>query len=76
MGAFLSYLGKTVLRPMLRPLARFVVGLIAIPMFRLFMRRVVRLQDLDQELEKDLEQWFRAIAGAAGGDAEHGGLPV
>lgn len=59
MGAFFSYLGKTVLRPMLRPLARFVVGLIAIPLFRLFMRRVIRLQDLDEELEKDLEQWFR-----------------
>ena len=31
----------------------------AIPLFRLLLRRVVRLQELDQELEKDLEQWFR-----------------
>ncbi len=59
MGALISYLGKTVLRPLLRPLARFLVGIIAIPLFRLFMRRVVRLQELDAELEKDLEQWFR-----------------
>jgi hypothetical protein len=25
----------------------------------MFLRRIVRLQDLDDELEKDLEQWFR-----------------
>ncbi|MEX0702953.1 MAG: DNA topoisomerase I [Planctomycetales bacterium] len=49
----------SVLRPVLRPLVRLMVGLIAIPLFRLFLRRVVRLQELDKELEKDLEQWFR-----------------
>jgi len=32
---------------------------IAIPLFRLFMRKVIRLQQLDAELEKDMEQWFR-----------------
>jgi hypothetical protein len=48
------------LRPILRPLTRFIVGLIAIPLFRLFLKKVIRLQDLDAELEKDLEQWFRA----------------
>jgi hypothetical protein len=48
------------LRPVLRPLARFLVGLIAIPLFRLFLKKVIRLQDIDRELEKDLEQWFRA----------------
>ncbi len=47
------------LRPMLRPLARLAVGIIAIPLCRLFLRKVVRLQELDQELEKDLEEWFR-----------------
>lgn len=47
------------IRPVLRPLTRLMVGLIAIPLFRLFMRRVVRVQELDEELEKDLEQWFR-----------------
>ena len=51
------------LRPILRPLTRFIVGLIAIPLFRLFLKKVVRLQDLDAELEKDLEQWFRASLG-------------
>jgi len=47
------------LRPMLRPITRFLVGLIAIPLFRLFLRKVVRLQELDEELEKDMEEWFR-----------------
>lgn len=49
-----------VLRPLLKPLTRFLIGALAIPLFRLFLRRVVRLQELDRELEKDLEQWFRA----------------
>jgi hypothetical protein len=52
-------LPMSVLRPVLRPLIRFVVGMLAIPLFRLFLRRVVRLQELDRELEKDLEEWFR-----------------
>ena len=56
MGSLLQQL----LRPILKPLSRILVGVIAIPLFRLFMRRVVRLQQLDAELEKDLEQWFRA----------------
>ena len=59
MGGILRSLIGPILRPVLRPLTRFLVGMIAIPLFRLFLRRVVRLQDLDAELEKDLEQWFR-----------------
>lgn len=55
MGALL----RLIIRPLMRPFTRLIVGLIAIPIFRLLLRRVVRLQDLDQELEKDLEQWFR-----------------
>lgn len=47
------------LQPLLKPIVRLFLGLIAIPIFRLFVRRVVRVQDLDEELEKDLEQWFR-----------------
>jgi hypothetical protein len=43
----------------LRPVIRIVVGLVAIPLFRLFMRRVVRWEKLDGELTKDLEQWVR-----------------
>lgn len=46
-------------RNLLKPLTRFFVGLIAIPIFHLFMSKVVRVQDIDEELEKDLEQWFR-----------------
>lgn len=42
-----------------KPVIRFIVGVIAIPLFRVFMRRVVRMQHLDAELEKDMEQWFR-----------------
>lgn len=51
---------QTVLKPILRPLTRILVGAIAIPIFRLFMRKVVRVQLVDAELNKDLEQWFRA----------------
>lgn len=60
MGSLIRMLLQTsLLRPVLRPVTRFLVGLVAIPLFRLFLRRVVRLQELDEELEKDLEQWFR-----------------
>lgn len=48
-----------VLQPLLKPIVRLFLGLIAIPIFRLFVRRVVKVQELDEELEKDLEQWFR-----------------
>ncbi len=44
---------------LLRPLIRLLVGFIAIPLFRLFLRRVVHLQRLDTELTTDLEQWVR-----------------
>lgn len=44
---------------LLRPLIRLLVGVIAIPLFRMFLRRVVHLQRLDAELTKDLEQWVR-----------------
>jgi hypothetical protein len=44
---------------LLRPLIRLIVGFVAIPLFRIFLRRVVHLQRLDSELTKDLEQWVR-----------------
>ncbi len=44
---------------LLRPLIRLVVGFIAVPLFRVFLRRVVHLKRLDTELTKDLEQWVR-----------------
>jgi hypothetical protein len=52
-------LPNRLLRPLIRPLTRFLVGVLAIPLFRLFLRRVVRLQELDKELEQNLELWFR-----------------
>jgi hypothetical protein len=48
------------LQPLFKPLVRLFLGFIAIPFFRLFVRRVVKVQELDDELEKDLEQWFRS----------------
>lgn len=47
------------LAPLLKPIIRLFLGFIAIPIFRLFVRRVVKVQEIDEELEKDLEQWFR-----------------
>ena len=47
------------LRPVLKPITRLFVGLIAIPIFRLVMRKVVRVQEANEELERDLELWFR-----------------
>lgn len=44
---------------LLRPLVRIIVGLIAIPVFRLFMRRVMKWDKFDTELTKDIEQWVR-----------------
>lgn len=42
-----------------KPIIRFFLGFIAIPIFRLVMRKVVRVQEINAELEKDLELWFR-----------------
>lgn len=60
-------------KSVLRPITRVLVGLIAIPIFRFIMRKVFRLQDLDDELEKDLEQWFRGalLLLAATANMEH-----
>ncbi len=55
MGQFL----RAFLLPFLKPASRLIAGLIAIPAFRLLRRRVVRVQDLDEELEKDIDEWFR-----------------
>ena len=60
-------------RSVLRPITRVIVGLIAIPVFRFILRRLFRLQDLDDELEKDLEEWFRGalLLLAASANMEH-----
>lgn len=61
------------LRSALRPFTRFLIGAIAIPIFRFILRNVFRLQELDDELEKDLEQWFRGslLLLAATANMEH-----
>ena len=57
---FGNLLRWAVLRPILKPLTRILVGLIAIPIFRLVIRRGMRIAKVEEELENDLEQWFRA----------------
>ncbi|MCA9088458.1 MAG: DNA topoisomerase I [Planctomycetaceae bacterium] len=51
---------QRLLTPVLRPIARLLVGLLAVPLLRLVRRRVARWQEWDEELEKDVEHWFRA----------------
>jgi hypothetical protein len=69
------------LETMMRPVTRVLVGVIAIPVFRLFLRKGLRVQDIDKELEKDLEQWFRGallllVASANMEDALFGWVPL
>ncbi len=49
-----------ILAPVIRPTARFVVGLIAIPALRAARKRFQPDKQWDEEFEKDLEQWVRA----------------
>lgn len=46
-------------KPVLKPIVRVILGLLVIPLFRLFLRRIVRIKDLDEELEKDISDWLR-----------------
>ena len=60
MGSLFQIILKLpILREVLKPFTRLIVGMIAIPIFRFILRRVFRLHTLDKELEKDLEEWFR-----------------
>ncbi len=45
---------------LMRPASRFIVGLIAIPLVRAVRRRLPGVKEWDTELEKDIDQWFRA----------------
>lgn len=56
----MGHFWKIFLLPFLKPASRLVAGMIAIPLFRLMRRRVARLHELDVELEKDIDEWFRA----------------
>ncbi|WP_077027833.1 hypothetical protein [Fuerstiella marisgermanici] len=70
---FRALMNLPMFKSVLRPITRVLVGVIAIPIFRFIMRRVFRLQDLDDELEKDLEEWFRGalLLLAATANMEH-----
>lgn len=47
------------LTPIVRPATRYTVKFLAVPAFRSLSQRVPGLKQLDQELEKDVEEWFR-----------------
>ncbi len=70
---FRIILDLPILRGVLKPFTRLLVGLIAIPIFRFILKRVFRLHTLDKELEKDLEEWFRGalLLLAATANMEH-----
>lgn len=53
------FLTLQILTPILRPMFRLLVGVLAVPMFRVLLRGLVREDRLGAELTKDLEQWFR-----------------
>ena len=57
---FGNLLRWAVIRPLLKPLTRILVGFIAIPLFRLVVHKGMRMAKVEEELENDLEQWFRA----------------
>lgn len=45
-------------KPVIKPIVRVILGLMIIPLFRVFLHRVVK-KELDEELEKDISQWLR-----------------
>ena len=46
------------IKPIIKPFVRLILGLLVIPIFRLFLQRVVR-KELDDELERDISLWLR-----------------
>ncbi len=56
---FAGVLSNLIYKPVLRPVIRLGCGLVAIPLFRFVMRRILRVQVHDSEMERDLERWFR-----------------
>ena len=56
---FASLFSQFFYTPVLRPAVRIVSGLVAIPVFRFLLKRILRVKTNDAELERDLELWFR-----------------
>lgn len=56
---FAGIFSNFIFKPVLRPIVRVITGLVAIPVFRFLLRRIFRVQVHDDELERDLESWFR-----------------
>lgn len=56
---FAGLFSNFIFKPVLRPVIRVITGLVAIPVFRFLLRGVFRVQHTDEELERDLEMWFR-----------------
>lgn len=55
-----DWLIQRIFGPVMRPVARLIVGVIAIPLLRAVRSRVQPAKEWDEEFEKDLDQWFRA----------------
>ncbi len=47
-------------RQITKPVTRFLLKLIAIPIFKFLLKYLLRIEVISTELEKDLSQWFRA----------------
>lgn len=43
----------------LKPIVRLILSIVAVPLSKLFLHRVVRLKEMDAELERDLTLWVR-----------------
>ena len=59
MPVFSGILRNLVFKPVLRPIFRLVVGVLAIPAFRFVMRHCFRRKTLSREMQRDFELWFR-----------------
>lgn len=57
---FLQFLMPTkLLAIILKPFVRLILSVVAVPLSKLFLHRVVRLKEMDAELERDLTLWVR-----------------
>src|SRR5262245_52292082 len=59
-GSLLQWIvSLRIFSPIVRPVTRVLVGVIAVPLFRVFLHRVGRMEPRAAELTKVLEQWVR-----------------